>query len=499
MSVIEPAGAAADESAWPLLPAERTWGAARLTLTLATTAAATWCYLIGESVGSYLGFIQGAMALTAGCFIGMLLVLLAAGPACVRFGIDSVAATKPQFGTRGWVVPALLQAVSIIGWNSLLIIFFAKSAVQLAAALGFLSPAMGAGTSIPLLTLFACAVIFTALRRGATGVSLVSNILFVHVFVGLWMLYLIVSRRWPELMAARPALASTQHLWNYTTGVELGIGTTLSWWPYIGAMIRMVPNGRTAVLPVMLGMCLPVPLLSLIGLAGVLVLKTSDPSQWLRTVGGPTYAVISLAFVTAANFGTTTAGIYASAVGLRNFQALQRRSWTTLLLLTIMPVACVGIFIPELFFAKFGNFLALIGVAFAPLCGIQITDYFLLRRGRLDIRAMYTHGTGEPYSFWGGVNPAALVALAAGCATYVLLLNPLNLRSSGWYPHLTASLPAAGSAALVYFLAGSLVGRTGRGGYRRGAYRRGAYRRGAYRRGANDNTLQAEHERQNAT
>jgi NCS1 family nucleobase:cation symporter-1 len=295
---------------------------------------------------------------------------------------------------------------------------------------------------------------------------MVSNILFVHVFVGMWMLYLIVTRRWPELIAARPALAASQHLWNYTTGVELGIGTTLSWWPYIGAMIRMVPNGRTAVLPVMLGMCLPVPLLSLIGLAGVLVLKTSDPSEWLRTVGGPTYAVVSLAFVTAANFGTTTAGIYASAVGLRNFQALQRRSWTTLLLLTIMPVACVGILIPELFFAKFGNFLALIGVAFAPLCGIQITDYFLLRRRRLDVRALYTQGAGQPYSFWGGVNPAALAALAAGCATYVLLLNPLNLRSSGWYPHLTASLPAAGSAALVYFMAGSLVKRAGRGGYR---------------------------------
>ena len=89
------------------------------------------------------------MALTAGCFIGMLLVLLAAGPACVRFGIDSVAATKPQFGSRGWVVPAALQAVSIIGWNSLLIIFFAKSAVQLAVALGLLAPGTGGAASDP--------------------------------------------------------------------------------------------------------------------------------------------------------------------------------------------------------------------------------------------------------------------------------------------------------------------------------------------------------------
>jgi nucleobase:cation symporter-1, NCS1 family len=457
----------ADESAWPLLPKERTWGAARLTLTLATTAAATWCYLIGESVGSYLGFIKGGLALGAGCMIGMVLVLLAAGPACVRFGIDSIAATKPQFGSRGWVVPAALQAVSIIGWNSLLIIFFAKSAVQLCVTLGLLDLGSRNSALVPALTVFACTVIFWALRRGATGVSMVSNILVAHVFIGLWMLYLLVSRRWPELMSAQPPSASPDRLWNYTTGVELGIGATLSWWPYIGAMIRMAPSGRTIVLPVMLGMGAPVPLLSLIGLAGVLVLKSSDPAEWLRTVGGPTYAVISLAFVTAANFGTTTAGIYASAIGLRNFSSLQRRSWTTLLLITITPVALVGIFIPELFFAKFGNFLALLGVAFAPLCGIQIIDYFVLRRRRIDIRAIYDHRPERPYYFWRGINPAAMLALAAGCCTYVILLNPLSYQSRGLYAYVTASLPAAAAAALVYFLASLLVIRAGRGGYRK--------------------------------
>jgi len=455
----------ADESGWPLLPQERTWGAARLTLTLATTAAATWCYLIGESVGSYLGFIKGGLALGAGCMIGMLLVLLAAGPACVRFGIDSIAATKPQFGSRGWVIPAALQAVSIIGWNSLLIIFFAKSAVQLSVALGLLEIGSRNAALVPVLTVLACAIIFLALRRGATGVSMVSNILVAHVFIGLWMLYLLVSRRWPELMAAQPPNASPDRVWNYTTGVELGIGATLSWWPYIGAMIRMAPNGRTIVLPVMLGMAAPVPLLSLIGLAGSLVLKSSDPSEWLRIVGGPTYAIVSLSFVTAANFGTTTAGIYASAIGLRNFAALQKRTWTTLLLITIAPVALVGIFIPELFFAKFGNFLALIGVAFAPLCGIQIVDYFVLRRGRIDIRAIYGGHPRHAYYFWRGINPAAIGALTAGCVTYIALLNPLSYDSTALYPYLTASLPSTAVAGLVYLFGSRLVIRAGRGGY----------------------------------
>lgn len=398
--------------------------------------------------------------------IGMLLVLLAAGPICVRYGIDSIAATKPQFGSRGWVVPAALQAVSIIGWNSLLIIFFAKSAVQLCVALGILDTGEHAAALVPALTVIACAIMFTALRRGATGVSMVSNILVAHVFIGLWMLYLLVSRRWPELIAAHPAAASPDPLWNYTTGVELGIGATLSWWPYIGAMIRMAPDGRTIVLPVMLGMAAPVPVLSLIGLAGSLVLKSSDPTEWLRTVGGSTYAIVSLAFVTAANFGTTIAGIYASAIGLRNFAALQRCSWTTLLLITIAPVALVGVFIPELFFAKFGNFLALIAVAFAPLCGVQIVDYFVLRRRRIDIRAMYADERDAPYSFWRGINPAAMLALAAGCLTYIALLNPLTYQSLAPYPYLGASLPSAAASGLVYYLGSQAVIRLGRGGYR---------------------------------
>ena len=445
-------GGFADKSAWPLLPGERTWGRWRLAIALATAAAATWCYLIGEYVGYYLGFVQGAVALTAGCMIGMLLVFLAAGPVCARYGLDSVASTKPQFGTSGWVIPALMQIVSIIGWNSLLLIFFAKSAAQLLGVLGVLPPGVGAREIVPAATLLACALIYFALLWGAKGVSIISRILVAHVAVGLWMLWLLVSRRWPELVSAHPAMASPDRLWNYTTGVELGIATTLSWWPYVGAMIRMAPNGRSVVLPVMLGMGAPVPLLSLIGLAGVLVLKTSDPAEWLRTVGGTTYAIVALAFVGSANFGTAITGIYSSAIGLRNFAALERTPWSLLLLATIAPVALIGVVIPDLFFARFGTFLAFIGVGFAPLCGIQIADTFLLRRDGASLGGIFRRDAGGPYAFSRGFNPAALLAMLAGCGVYMALLNPITFVSSAPYRFLTASLPSALCAGLAYAL-----------------------------------------------
>jgi NCS1 family nucleobase:cation symporter-1 len=448
----------ADKSAWPMLPSERDWGPWRLAIALATAGAATWCYIIGEYTGYYLNFKQGAAALTAGCMIGMLLAFLAAGPVSARFGIDSIASTRPQFGGRGWIVPSAMQLISIVGWNSLLLIFGSKSAAQLLLALGAMPHGYSARELVPAATLMACAVIYLTLLRGASGVTKVSNVLAAHVPIGFWMIWLLVSHRWPELRRAEPAMASPDRLWNYTTGVEIGITSTMSWWPYIGAMIRMAPNARTAVVPVMLGMGASIPLLSLIGLAGILVLKSSDPSEWLRSVGGPTYAIISLIFVSVANFGTAITGIYSSAIGLRNFAALERVSWSTLLLITIAPVALVGALIPELFFARFGAFLAFLGVAFAPLCGIQIADYFILRGRQVDIRALYSRNPSAPYGNIAGFNPAALLALALGCLVYLWLLNPLTYASSGPYRFLTASLPAATSAALCYIVLTRLFG-----------------------------------------
>lgn len=446
----------ADKSAWPLLAGERNWGSLKLGISLVTVAAATWCYIIGEYVGYYLQFKEGFFTLLAGSMIGMLIVALAAVPVCIRFGVDSIASCKPQFGTQGWMIPAAMQFVSIVGWNSLLLIFFAKSTRQFLLALGLIAEDSH-GYIVQATVLLAAALVFLFLLKGSSGVDKVSKILVAHVFVGFWMLYILLTKRWDDLQSAVPAYASTDMRWNYVTGVELGIVSLLSWWPYIGAMVRMAPNGRKVAAPVMLCMGLPVPLLSAIGIAGILALQVSDPAEWMRTVGGPVYAVIALLFVAAANLGTSVAGVYASSIGLRHFPALQNLSWPMLLLLSIAPVGVVGVFIPELFFANFGTFLAFIGLGFAPLCGIQIADYYLLRRRRVSIRGLFDNSATAAYRFWAGFNPASLAAMVAGVACYLYLLNPISYASRWPYDILTASLPTAVVAGVVHAIVTILV------------------------------------------
>jgi nucleobase:cation symporter-1, NCS1 family len=216
----------------------------------------------------------------------------------------------------------------------------------------------------------------------------------------------------------------------------------------------------------MLGMGLPVPLLSLIGLAAILALETSDPSAWMVQLGGTFYGAIALVFVIAANLGTAIIGVYATAVGLKSVPGIGKLSWKVTLLLALVPVALIGVVVPDLFFNNFGTFLAFIGVFFAPLCGIQIVDYLILRKQRLSVRGLYDGSSTAPYYYWGGFNPAALLAMAAGFVTYVYLLDPLTYVSKTPYEVLTASLPSAVIGGLVFWvLTLVLVKPAQKGGY----------------------------------
>lgn len=455
-----------EETALPLVASERTWNRWDLTVVLVVAASATWCYVIGAYVGYYLNLKMGIAAMTAGSMIGMLLVTLAVVPIATKFGIDSIKGAIPQFGNRGWVITVVLQYVSIIGWNSILLIFFAKSVRELAVTLGFVTQD-GSSWLVPVSTVIGCGIVFMVLRQGSRGIEKVSkSLFFVIVGLGLWMVYELLTRQGAALAVAEPQYASESRLWNYTTGIEIGIVSLLSWWPYIGAMVRVGRNAHKATLPAMVGMGLPVPVLSVIGLAAILALGATDPTAWLVQLGGPLYGAIALLFVIAANFGTAIIGVYASSLGIKQVPGIKTLSWRWTVLISLLPVALVGAVIPHLFFASFGSFLALIGVFFAPLCAIQITDYFILRQKHVSVRAIYDASRASDYAYWGGFNVAALAAMAVGFCTYIYLLHPITYSSHWPYQYIGAALPTAFVSGVIYYAVTKLVVQPARkGGY----------------------------------
>jgi NCS1 family nucleobase:cation symporter-1 len=454
------------ETSWPLTPKERNWNSRSLFIVLMVAASATWCYIIGEYVGYYLPIGPGFFAMTAGAMIGMLLVTLAVVPTSTRFGIDSIKAATPQFGTNGWTITVTLQYLSIIGWNSLLLIFFGKSISRFLNVLGIGDENL-ATVVVPVATVMACVFVYIILKKGVTGLERVSFWLFISIVaVGIWLIAMLIIRQGDALATAVPAYASDKQL-DFQYGIEIGLVSLLSWWPYIGSMTRQAKNPSIAAGPSMLGMGLPVPVLSFVGLASILALGISDPTAWLTEVGGQFFGALALLFIIAANLGTAVAGLYASTVGIKAVPAFARLSWNKSLLVSIVPVALIGILIPNWVFDNFGTFVAYIGVFFAPLCGIMIVDYFLLRRGKISIRGIYDTGNKSVYRYWGGFNPEAVLAMVVGFVTYTYLLNPISYAVKEPFPILGASLPAALMSAVTYAIITLLVVKpAGKGGYK---------------------------------
>lgn len=470
VSTLDEGAKAAVEGSWPVLPRERTWGKIPLLGVCVAASVATWIFITGGFVAFYLPAGRGAVTMIAGSLFGILLIVLALLRVTTRYGIDSVAASTPQLGTRGSYLALALTYASVIGWNTLLLVFLGRAAAEILISTGL----AGEGARQPLIVIFGLLGVlaaWTILRGGpaamrniapviATGVVLIAAVLLVA---------LIVNVGWDTIADAEPLAPSDSQIFNYVTGFELLVASMLSWWPYVGGTVRLAPGTKTALWPTVFGLGLAIALLSMIGLFAALAVPSSggDPTSYLVEVGGLGLGLPALAFIILANVATTMVGVYVSALALKQVPTLQTRlSWNAATALALAPVALVVVITPNWFFDNFGTFLAFIGVAFAPLCGIQIVDYVVFRKHTLNLRAVFLGGRGDAYHYWAGINPAGIAGLVAGAGTYLYLLDPVLFTSRTPYEYISASLPSALAAGIAYALVTKLIVMpAGKGGY----------------------------------
>jgi NCS1 family nucleobase:cation symporter-1 len=92
-------------------------------------------------------------------------------------------------------------------------------------------------------------------------------------------------------------------------------------------------------------------------------------------------------------------------------------------------------------------FIGGLGALLGPLFGVIVTDFHLVRRGRVDVAALYVEG-GGPYWYRRGVNPRAMLSAAVGA----VLAIPVALIPA-WHAAAPFSWAlGAGIAAAAYLI-----------------------------------------------
>lgn len=466
-------GASHDEDAtvneMPLLRRERIWGFWSFSSVNVGLAIATWAFLQGGAVAAFVGAKAAVASIVLGYGVSTLLVALVPCLPSARYGLEQFISLRSVFGSSGArLLMIAMSALLAAAWSAVLAIMFGH-------ALGNVTSQVtgthlhNSGITVSLISLAAVVVSWLVLAKGPVSIDWVNRIVapgLVLVTVG--MLALIFTQvSWSQLLSAPPLASTADAHRDFMLAVELNMAGGFAWWPNVGNLARLTRSARAAFWPNILGLFFTSVLAAVVGAFAALALGSEDPTKWMIPLGGAVLGVIALLFVGFANVTSVVAQGYSSMLALKggSGRLLRHVPWPVLAAVILAPAA-VLVFFPATVYDNYSQFVSWGAIVLAPLCSVQLVDYFLLRRGKLQLREFYLPDRQSRYGFWRGYNPIAFLAVAAGAATYALLLNPVSYQPVPAFDLLTASAPAAVVAGGLHYLLTRLVVRpAGKGGY----------------------------------
>lgn len=412
-----------NEDLAPVPKDRRTWGIYNYaSLWIAMSVCIPTYMLASGLIAGGMNWKQAIGTILLGNVIVLLPMVLNAH-AGAKYGIPFPVFVRASFGVRGANVPAVLRAIVACGWFGI-------------------QAWIGGQAIYSMLQI---------LYRPAANNSLISWI----CFFAFWLLNMLVIWRGIETIKILEAIGAP---------FMLGIGLLLLWWItgkagglgpvlstpskfktsgefirfFIPSLTGMVGFWATVALNIpdftryaksqkaqMLGQALGLPsTMTIYSFIGVAVTSASvvlfgraiwDPVALLGRFNQPVVASIALVALLVATLNTNVA---ANVVSPSNdFSNLNPRwiSFRTGGLIT----GVVGIaMMPWKLLTDFNTYIFgwLIGYSglLGPIAGVMITDYFLIRKTKLDVASLYRRE--GLYEYRGGVNPKALVALGAGIA-----------------------------------------------------------------------------------
>ena len=363
-------------------------------------------------------------AIVIGTLIGVVLLALA-GVVGTDTGLAAMSSLRPTLGLRGASVPAVLNAVQLVGWGSFEIIVMRDSADALAK--------QSFGLSMPLIW----TLIFGVL---ATALAITGPLSFVRRFLRTWGIWLLLGGAgwltWNLLskqdfgaLMNRPGTGDMP----FGAGIDLVVAMPLSWLPLIADYTRFGRSAGGTFRGTLFGY--GIANIWFYALGAFYGLAAGGGDALLTVALAQAAGGIALLLILIDEIDNAFADIHSAAVSTGTF-------WATAsvpLLSAAFGALCTLIAL-LVQMGKYQNFLLLIGSVFAPLFGVVLADHFIVRKRRVEIAAL-TDPRG-PYGFSGGWHVSGFIAWALGIAAY----HAINQ----WLPNLGATLPALVVGAVAY-------------------------------------------------
>jgi NCS1 family nucleobase:cation symporter-1 len=419
----------------PVPPERRTWRARDMAVLWVSMAACVPTYMLASSlIDRGMNWSQAVLTIfLANCIVLVPMALNA--HAGTRYGIPFPVYCRPAFGLRGANVPALMRALVACGWFGIQTWI---GGMSLHTLLAIWFPSWRQAPSIAGLEI-------TWSQLGCFLAFWFLNI--VVVWRGIGTIRVLLNIKAPLLIALGLALLA----WAYNEAggfgpmlsrpSEFAVGgpqegrfwafffpaltANVSFWATLALNIpdfsRYCRSQRDQLIGQALGLPPTMALYSFIGVAvtsATVVIYGApiwDPVQLLTKFENPVVLMVAMVSLCLATLATNIA---ANVVSPANDFAHLKPKWISFRVGGLIT-GIIGVLIqPWRLVANAGVYIDTWLIGYSLLLGacggVLIADYWVLRRGRLELAGLYRRN--GLYWYAGGFNPIALVALAAGMA-----------------------------------------------------------------------------------
>jgi NCS1 family nucleobase:cation symporter-1 len=375
-----------------------------------------WWAILGLLVGNIAG--GAVMALHA-----------AQGP---RLGLPQMISSRAQFGVYGAVIPLLLVIVMYLGFTATGTVL---SGQAINALFGVDTPAFGIVIFIALVAVIAI-IGHDLIHRVGRIASVLGIIGFGYLLIRLF------TQHDVSAAFANPSFGAV----SFLLAVSLGAGWQLTYGPYVADYSRYLPE-ETPERRVFWGAFVGTVVGSQASMTfGVMVAAVAGDAflgsqvGWLGELAGPAIvAALIYVLIVVGKLTVTCLNAYGSfmcasttVTAFTNQQRVGRGTRVAFIIAMLVVSMFIALWGSGDFLSNFKNFVLLLLMVFTPWSAINLTDYYLVSKERVDLPGQY-----DPRGRYGRWGLPALVTYAVGIVVQVpflaqsLYTGPLTEKLGG--------------------------------------------------------------------
>ncbi|HJO94684.1 MAG TPA: putative hydroxymethylpyrimidine transporter CytX [Victivallales bacterium] len=372
-----------------------------------------------------LGLLVGIIVILLGHMIGNTFLGLG-GIIGSDYGISSMVSVRPSFGIKGANIASLFNIIQLIGWAAILLIIAANAGAILGKFYGGLLGSY---------KLWAVIIgLLTLIWALYTGKTVWKYMQILACFVMMYVIVVMTYMTFKNVDISNFTFHSGSKL-HFMTALDLVIAMPISFLPIVADYSRFAKSTKRAFTSTWLGYFIISAWMYILGLGGVILLGEQDPTRLILK----SFAIIGLAIpaLCMVIFSTVTSNfpdLYSATCSMKSMS----NKINDKLLMTVFAVLIILI---ALIFPmdQYENYLFIIGAMFIPLFGVVLTDYFIIRKRKLNINNI-DKKNGE-YWYSKGYNLIAIISWLIGFCLYLMIKDC----------YIGGSIPSIVTAGVIYY------------------------------------------------